>query len=138
MTKNLLWSLAESERERKSFEKFLKKWFEQVKSEFLKSLFSKFDWPKQQFRLIETDRDSLKILNAISIDQKNRLDQSKHRGTKIFLGKTQFWKNQRHILETPQSIEIDEQNAWVCDVMFFKKQSFKPSFPKIEIIKYFP
>ena len=31
------------ERERKSFEKFLKKWFEQVKSEFLKTLFSKFD-----------------------------------------------------------------------------------------------
>ena len=42
-TKNLLWSLAESKRERKSFEKFLKKWFEQVKSEFLKTLFSKFD-----------------------------------------------------------------------------------------------
>ena len=42
-TKNLLWSLAESERERKSFEKFLKKWFEQVKFEFLKTLFSKFD-----------------------------------------------------------------------------------------------
>ena len=43
MTKKLLWSLAELERERKSFEKFLKKWFEQVKSEFLKTLFSKFD-----------------------------------------------------------------------------------------------
>ena len=60
------------------------------------------------------------------------------RGSQNFWAKTQFWKNQRHILETPQSIEIDEQNAWVCDVMFFKKQSFKPSFPKIEIIKYFP
>ena len=33
-TKKLLWSLAESERERKSFEKFLKKWFEQVKYDF--------------------------------------------------------------------------------------------------------
>ena len=44
-TKKSLWSLAESERERerKSFEKFLKMWFEQVKSEFLKTLFQKLD-----------------------------------------------------------------------------------------------
>ena len=32
-TKNSLWSLAESEREKE----FLKKWFEQVKSDFLKT-----------------------------------------------------------------------------------------------------
>ena len=39
-TKNMLWSLAESkkerERERGKFEKFLKKCFEQVKSDFFK------------------------------------------------------------------------------------------------------
>ena len=39
--KKLLWGLAKSERE-KVLES-LKKWFEQVKSEFLKTLFSKFD-----------------------------------------------------------------------------------------------
>ena len=46
-TKNLLWSLAKLEREKKSFEKFLKKWFEQVKSEFFKNLIL-------EIRLIET------------------------------------------------------------------------------------
>ena len=35
--KKFVMELAESERERKSFEKFLKKWFEQVKSDFLKT-----------------------------------------------------------------------------------------------------
>ena len=45
--------------------------------------------------------------------------------------KTQFWKNQRHILETPQSNEIDEQNAWVCDVMFFKNKVLNPVFSKL-------
>ena len=45
--------------------------------------------------------------------------------------KTQFWKEQRHIVETPQSIEIDEQNAWVCDVMFFKNKVLNPAFPKL-------
>ena len=44
-TKSLLCSLAELERERErgKFEKFLKKSFEQVKSDFLKTLFTSFD-----------------------------------------------------------------------------------------------
>ena len=43
---------------------------------------------------------------------------------KIFEKKHSFWKNQRHILEKPQTIEIDEQNAWVYDEMYFKKTKF--------------
>ena len=44
-------------------------------------------------------------------------------------GKTQFLKKN---LGTTQSIEIDEQNAWVCDDMIFKKQGLKPNFPKVK------
>ena len=40
-------------------------------------------------------------------------------------------KNHTHILETPQSIEIDEQNAWVCDVMFFKNKVLNPVSQKL-------
>ena len=58
------------------------------------------------------------------------------RGSQNFWEKKHsFWKEQRHIVETPQSIEIDEKNAWVCDVMFFKNK-FKPNFPKIKIFKH--
>ena len=63
--KNLLWSLAESERE-KSFEKFLKKWFEQVKSDFLKNLIHEFRLIENQFQLIETDRGFFKSFQTIS------------------------------------------------------------------------
>ena len=54
------------------------------------------------------------------------------RGSQNFWGKKkQFWKNKRHILETPESIEIEEQNAWVCDVMFFKNKVLNPVLPKL-------
>ena len=65
-TKNSLWSLAELEREKK----VLKKLFEQVKFEFLKKLMYNFRLIKNQFRLIETDISSQKILKEISIDRK--------------------------------------------------------------------
>ena len=64
--KKLLWSLVESEREKK----VLKKLFEQVKFEFLKKLMYNFRLIKNQFRLIETDISSQKILKEISIDRK--------------------------------------------------------------------
>ena len=54
------------------------------------------------------------------------------RGSQNFFEKKHsFWKEQRHIVETPQSIEIDEQNAWVCDVMFFKNNVLNPVFLKL-------
>ena len=56
-TKNLLWSLAKSEREReKVLKSFWKSGLNKSNLNFLKTLFSKFDWSKQQFRLIEIDR----------------------------------------------------------------------------------
>ena len=60
--KNICGALP-SQRERKRFDRLLKKCFEQVKSDFLKNLI-------HEFRLIETDRGSQKILNAISIYRK--------------------------------------------------------------------
>ena len=66
MTRKSLWSLVESEREKK----VLKKLFEQVKFEFLKKLMYNFRLIKNQFRLIETDISSQKILKEISIDRK--------------------------------------------------------------------
>ena len=66
MTRKSLWSLVESEREKK----VLKKFFEQVKFEFLKKLMYNFRLIKNQFRLIETDISSQKILKEISIDRK--------------------------------------------------------------------
>ena len=60
------------------------------------------------------------------------MDQSKQiEAHKIFEKKHSVWKEQRHIAETPQSIEIDEQNAWVCDVMFFKNKVLNPVFSKL-------
>ena len=44
--------------------------FEQVKSDFLKNLIHEFRLIENQFQLIETDRGSQTILNAISIDRK--------------------------------------------------------------------
>ena len=59
-----------SQRERKWFEKFLKKWFEQVESKFLKKLILDVRLIEKQVRSIKPDRGSLKFLKRISIDQK--------------------------------------------------------------------
>ena len=59
-----------SGRKRKKFEKYLKKCFEQVKSDFFKNLIHDFQLIENQFQLIETDRGSQTILNAILIDRK--------------------------------------------------------------------
>ena len=62
--KKLLWSLVESEREKK----VLKKMFEQVKSKFFFFFFKKK--LIYNFQLIEIDKSSQKILKEISIDRK--------------------------------------------------------------------
>ena len=59
-----------SQRERKRVEKFLKKWFEQVKTEFFKNQIHDVQLIEKQVRSIEPDRGSLKILKRISIDRK--------------------------------------------------------------------
>ena len=48
-------------------------------------------------------------------------------------GKTQFLKKN---LGTSQSIEIDEQNAWVCDDMIFKNKELSPIFPKLKFLTF--
>ena len=65
------------------------------------------------------------------------MDQSKQtEAHKTFEKKHSFWKEQRHIVETPQSIEIDEQKCMSMWCNVFQKQSVKPSFTKIKIFKH--
>ena len=45
---------------------------------------------------------------------------------------TVFEKN----LETTQSIEIEEQNAWVWDDVIFKNKNLSPNFPKIKFLAF--
>ena len=92
--KKSLWSLADSEREKKSFEKM----FEQVKTEFLKNLIHDVRLIEKQVRSIEPGRDSLKILKRISIDRKIDWINRKSR-------KTSFQKNNLIFENIPQSIE---------------------------------
>ena len=70
-TKNLLCSLAKSEREREKFEKGFEKVFESVKALFLKNLKHDVRLIEKQVRSIEPDKGSLNFLNKISIDQKS-------------------------------------------------------------------
>ena len=48
------------------------------------------------------------------------------RGSLNLRKNTVFEKNS----ETTQSIEIEEQNAWVCDDVIFKNKNLCPKFPK--------
>ena len=38
--------------------------------------------------------------------------------------------------ETTQSIEIEEQNAWVCDDVIFKNKDLSPKFPKLKFLAF--
>ena len=108
-------------------------------NQIFKNLIHNFRLIENQFRLIETDKSSFKFFKNNFNWSKNKLDQSKQTETHLnFEGKTQFWKKTKHILGTPQNIEIDEENTWVCDEIFFKNNSFKPSFPKIKIFNHIP
>ena len=102
-TKNLLWSLAESERER---EKVLKKWFEQVKFEFFKNLILDV-W------LIET---------TVLIDQnRQRLHQNfKHNfyWTKDRLDQLKFWKNRIFFLKNKSVFEKNSSKHWILGIKY--------------------
>ena len=39
--------------------------------------------------------------------------------------------------EITQSIEIEEQNAWVCDDVIFKNKNLSPKFPKLKFLAFF-
>ena len=72
--------------------------FEQVKFEFLKKLIYDFRLIENQFRLIETDRCSQKILKEISIDRKQI-------GSIENLEKQNFRENNLIFENIPQRIE---------------------------------
>ena len=78
----------------------------------------------------------LKILKHFRLIEKHIGSIETDRGSQNFWEKTQFWKKQRHILEIPQSIEIYEQNAWVCDEMYFKKKVLNLVFPKLRFLTF--
>ena len=68
---------------------------------------------EKQVRSIEPGRGLKNFYNKISIDRKiDWINRNRQRLTKFF-EKTQFFfkKKTKHILETPQSSEIDEQKA---------------------------
>ena len=89
--------------------------------------------PDSRVSIDRNRRRLLKIFKTISIDRKtNWINRNKQRLTK-FWGKTQFLKKN---LETSQSNEIDEQNAWVCDDMFFKNKDLSPIFPKLKFLTF--
>ena len=86
------------EREREKLKKLLKKYFERVKPWILKNLIHDIRLIEKQFQSIETDRDSLKFLIAISIYWKT---DSIDRNCK----KMNFWKSTEFDTTSPQSIE---------------------------------
>ena len=69
--KNLLCSLAKSEREREKFEKGFEKVFESVKALFLKNLKHDVRLIEKQVRSIEPGRGLLKFFKRILIDRKS-------------------------------------------------------------------
>ena len=54
------------------------------------------------------------------------------RGSLNLRKNTVFKKNS----ETTQSIEIEEQNAWVCDDVIFKNKNLSPKFPKLKFLAF--
>ena len=79
-TKNWGGAKSESKRERER-ENFWKSVFEKVKIRFLKNLIYDIRLIEKQFRSIETDRGSPKILKEISIDRKTVWINRKSRKT---------------------------------------------------------
>ena len=55
------------------------------------------------------------------------------RGSPNLRKNTAFWKIH---LESTQSIEIEEENAWEWDDMIFKNNHFKPKFLKTKFLAY--
>ena len=117
-TKICEWALTESYGERKSKELF-EKVFVWSETQFLKNFL-------YDFQLIETNRGSSKYLEPILIDRKtDSINRNKLRHPNFWEINTVFEK----VLETSQSIEIEEQNVWVCDDIIFKNKNWSPIFP---------
>ena len=129
-TKNLPWSLAKSERERKVWKSF-EKVFESVKNIVFKKLESRcsIDW-----KIGSINRTRQKLTEFFKQDfnwLKIRLDQSKFWKNSFFEKITWFFKTYL------KAFNIRNKNAWVWDEMLFQNTSFKPSFPNNDIFNPF-
>ena len=123
-TKKLLWSLVESEREKKfwkAFEKVI--WISQIW--IFKNLIL-------DIRLIETDRDSIKILNTISIDRKTDwINQN--------FGKTEFLKKiNRFLKKFLKALNIRNKMHDSEMKCFSKTQDLNLVFPKFRFSNILP
>ena len=135
MTKNLLWSLAESERERereRKVWKLLKKvsWISQ--DLILKKLIHDFQLIENQFRVIEIDRDSPKILIAISIDQKTDWINWNSRKTEFLKKIIWFLKKLLKALNIRNKMHEYEMKC------FSKTQVLNLVFPKLRFSNILP
>ena len=111
-----------SRREREKLKFFLKKCFERVKHWILKNLIHDIRLIEKQYWSIETDRDSLKFLIAISIDQKtDSIDRNCKKNE--FLKINRIWCNL-----SSKHWKNYEKNAWVWDEMIFTNPRFKTQF----------
>ena len=109
-------------REREKLKKLLKKCFERVKHWILKNLIHDIRLIEKQYWSIETDRDSLKFLIAISIDQKtDSIDRNCKKNE--FLKINRIWCNL-----SSKHWKNYEKNAWVWDEMIFTNPRFKTQF----------
>ena len=111
-----------SRREREeSLKKFWKSVLNESNTVFKKNMIHDVQLIEKQVRPIELGRDSLKFLNAISIDRKT---DSINRNCK----KMNFWKSTEFEATSPQSIEEFKKNAWVWDEMIFTNPRFETQF----------
>ena len=123
-TKNLLCSLAKSERERKVWKRFWKSvWISQ--STVFKKLETRCSIDRKIGSINRTRQRLTEFFKQDFDWSKIRLDQSK------------FWKNNflekiTWFLKTYlKALNIRYKNAWVWDEMLFQNTSFKPNFSKI-------
>ena len=102
-----------SRRERGKFENFWKMCFEQVKIWLLKKLIYDFWLIENQFRLIEIDRSSQKILKEISIDWKTDWINRNSGKTEFFLKKiTWFLKKLLKALKIRSKMHENEMKCY--------------------------
>ena len=134
ITKNLLWSLAESEREReKSLKTFEKGELNKSRSNLKKSLFTIFDWLKISFNWSKHTEAHLKILNTISIDRKTDWINRNSRKTEFLKKITWFLKKKLLKALYIRNKMHEYEMKW-----FSKTQVLNSVFPKLRFSKHSP
>ena len=122
-TKNLQWSLAKSERERKVWKMFWKSVWISQNTIFIKlETRCSIDWKTDSINRIR--QRLTEFFKQVFDWLKNKLDQSK------------FWKNNflekiTWFLKTYlKALNMRNKNAWVLDEMLFQNTKFNPNFSK--------